>query len=37
MDYMIQLKDVYNLFVKHESNEGSIRSKGGIIREPWFP
>ena len=40
MDYMIQIKDVYDLFVKHKSSEGFIRckrSKGGIIREPWFP
>jgi len=34
MDYMIQIKDVYNLFVKHKSSEGFIRckrSKGGVI------
>ena len=32
---MIQIKDVYDLFVKHKSSEGFIRckrSKGGIIR-----
>jgi hypothetical protein len=34
---MIQIKDVYDLFVKHKSSEGFIRckrSKGGIIRKP---